>query len=223
MAFDENWNNNIYKKGKQVNQYPYDLIVSFVNRFYKKNGKKKINKSVLDLGCGTGNNLKFLSEFGFKKVIGVEGSKVAVDLAKNFLKKNNNCKIIHDDFKKLSISNNSIDLCIDRGSITHNDLNSILSVISEIKRVLKFGGLFLSVVFSKTHSSFKNSKKKKNYVLSFKKEVNIKKGLVTNFFSKKDILNIYKDFKIISLVHEIKIDLIKQEKIAMWQIIALKK
>jgi ubiquinone/menaquinone biosynthesis C-methylase UbiE len=223
MTFDKKWETKIYKQGKQINQYPYDLIVSFVNKYYKRNNLKSKNKKALDLGCGTGNNLKFLCEFGFKKVVGVDGSAVAVKLAKKFLKKNKNCKILMGDFKKLIFKNKSIDLCIDRGSVTHNDIISINKSISEIRRVLKTGGLFLSVIFSKTHSSFKKSKKLKNYSLSFAKETNIKNGLITNFFTKKEIINLYKGFKILSLVHDIKHDVIENKKIAMWQVILKKK
>ena len=127
------------------------------------------------------------------------------------------------DFKKLKIINNSIDLCIDRGSITHNDINSIKKSLSEVKRVLRPGGLFLSVIFSQAHSSYKKSKKFKNYSLSFSKEASIKNGLVTNFFSKNGILNIYKDFKILSLVHDQKYDVLKKNKSAMWQVVLKKK
>ena len=44
MTFDKNWDLNIYKKKKQINQYPYDLVVSFVNRYFKKNTLKKQKK-----------------------------------------------------------------------------------------------------------------------------------------------------------------------------------
>ena len=60
MTFDKKWETKIYKQGKQINQYPYDLIVSFVNKYYKRNNLKSKNKKALDLGCGTGNNLKFI-------------------------------------------------------------------------------------------------------------------------------------------------------------------
>ena len=44
MTFDKNWETKIYKQGKQINQYPYDLVVSFVNRYFKKNILKKQKK-----------------------------------------------------------------------------------------------------------------------------------------------------------------------------------
>ena len=50
MTFDKNWETKIYKQGKQINQYPYDLVVSFVNRYFKKYIK---TKKKFFLGCGT--------------------------------------------------------------------------------------------------------------------------------------------------------------------------
>ena len=120
MTFDINWDLNIYKKNKQINRYPYDKIVSSINRYFNKKKISVKKLTALDLGCGTGNNTKFLSEYGFRKVIGIDGSKLAIKIAKNFLKKNRNCKLFVSDFKKINFIKESISVCIDRGSITHN-------------------------------------------------------------------------------------------------------
>ena len=102
MTFDKKWDLDIYKKKKQINKYPHDKIVTFINKYFSK--KKNILKKLvaLDLGCGTGNNMKFLSEFGFGKVIGIDGSISAVKEAKNFLKRNKNCKIMNGDFNNIN-------------------------------------------------------------------------------------------------------------------------
>ena len=88
MTFDKKWDLDIYKKKKQINKYPHDKIVTFINKYFSK--KKNILKKLvaLDLGCGTGNNTKFLSEYGFGKVIGIDGSISAVKEAKNFCASN---------------------------------------------------------------------------------------------------------------------------------------
>ena len=62
--------------------------------------------------------MKFLSEFGFGKVIGIDGSISAVKEAK-ILKRNKNCKIMNGDFNNIQLKN-SVSVCIDR-SITHNN------------------------------------------------------------------------------------------------------
>ena len=70
MTFDINWENKIYKKNRQTNDFPFDWVVSSVNKYIPKR-KKNI---AVELGCGTGNNLEFLSNYGYSKTIGIDGS-----------------------------------------------------------------------------------------------------------------------------------------------------
>ena len=35
MTFDKKWDLDIYKKNKQINRYPHDKIVSFINKYFK--------------------------------------------------------------------------------------------------------------------------------------------------------------------------------------------
>ena len=72
----------IYKKGKQIIKYTFDIVVSNVNTLFKN--KKVLKLKALELGCGTGNNLKFFIDFGFKHVTGIDGSKSAIKEAKKF-------------------------------------------------------------------------------------------------------------------------------------------
>ena len=45
MTFDKNWETKIYKQGKQINQYPYDLVVFYLLIGILKNILKKKKKS----------------------------------------------------------------------------------------------------------------------------------------------------------------------------------
>ena len=75
--FDLGWEKLIYQKNKQINKYPFDWVVSSTNKFIKRS-----NLIALDLGSGTGNNINFLCNYGFKKVYAVEGSKTAFEILK---------------------------------------------------------------------------------------------------------------------------------------------
>ena len=48
-------------------------------------------------------------------------------------------------------------------------------------------------------------------------------GMTANFFSKKDIINLFKDFNILSLSHAVKTDIFTKEVSAFWYIIAKSK
>ena len=217
MTFDKKWDLDIYKKKKQINKYPHDKIVTFINKYFSK--KKNILKKLvaLDLGCGTGNNMKFLSEFGFGKVIGIDGSISAVKEAKNFLKRNKNCKIMNGDFNNIQLKKNSVSVCIDRGSITHNNKKNIKAILGEVNRVLKSNGIFLSYLFSINHYAYVKSKNR-----FFKKETNSKKGLITSFFSRSEIQNLFKNFKIQIIIHEINLNITSNKKSSMWFVVVKK-
>ena len=51
MSFDTNWEEKVYKKNKQINNYPFDWVVSSVSKYISKN-KKNYVKSVGEQGSG---------------------------------------------------------------------------------------------------------------------------------------------------------------------------
>ena len=90
------WEKN-YKKGR-YNKYPFDEIVSFILSYFKKNRNKT---RILDLGCGGGNNTKFLVDEKFD-TYAVDGSSESLSLTKKLLKnKFNKKKMIVSEFKKI--------------------------------------------------------------------------------------------------------------------------
>ena len=211
MSFDINWEEKVYKKKKQINKYPFDWVVSSVSKYITK--KKNI---AVELGCGTGNNLEFLSIQGYSQIIGVDGSKSAIDYTKKKLKKNKKIKLIQADFSQTSFEN--VDLFLDRGSITHNKKKIIKKIFKNILSQLNSGGFFLSSLFSKKHHGFKD-RKGKNF---FAKEMKIQNGIVASFFDEKEIRSLFKEFNVISLIEETKHDKITNKRTSMWNIICKK-
>jgi ubiquinone/menaquinone biosynthesis C-methylase UbiE len=52
------------------------------------------------------------------------------------------------DFSKLAFSDNSFDIVFDRQAIQHNTIDNIKKTLNEVKRVLKKGGVFFSIMIS---------------------------------------------------------------------------
>ena len=200
------------KKKKQINKYPFDWVVSSVSKYISKN-KKNI---AVELGCGTGNNLEFLSSHNYSKIIGVDGSKSAINYAKKKLENNKKIKLIQADFSQTSFKN--VDLFLDRGSITHNKKKVIKKIFKNLLSQLNSGGFFLSSLFSKKHHGFKDRKGNNFFV----KEMKIKNGIVASFFNEKEIKNLFKEFKLISLIEETKHDKITNKRTSMWNIVCKK-
>ena len=81
--------NNTINKDYSIFANYYDEIneefwKKYKNTFFRliKN-KKSSNCDVLDLGCGTGSSIKYLSTFGFTNIEGVDISKSMIKIAKN--------------------------------------------------------------------------------------------------------------------------------------------
>jgi len=144
---DECWEEN-YKNGR-YNRYPYDEVVSFV----LKNCKQK--STILDLGCGGGNNSLFCINEGHK-VIAVDGSTTSLELTTKLCSNNKNLTCLHNDFSKLDIDDSIVDCIIDRQSMGHNSRDNIVKIINELFRVLKIGGKIQSFLFASSHPSLNN-------------------------------------------------------------------
>jgi ubiquinone/menaquinone biosynthesis C-methylase UbiE len=129
---------------RDKNEYPSEEIVSFIMRNYGASDYKELIH-VLDMGCGWGNNLKFLKDKGFFGV-GIDISKTAIQHCKSSGYNASVC-----DFSKLTFSDNSFDIVIDRQAIQHNTTENIIKTLNEVRRVLKKGGVFFSIMVSKAN------------------------------------------------------------------------
>jgi SAM-dependent methyltransferase len=211
--FDKNWENNIYKKNRQINNYPSEWVVSNTYKYIiKKN-------NCLDLGSGAGNNLYFFLKYGFKNIDSIEGSDTACKIQRKKFKNNKKIKVFNLDFNKFKFKKDNYNLILDRGSITHNKFNDIKKILSKISKSLKKDGYFFSVIFS-SQSSY--TAKKDGF--AFKKILNEKIGLRANFFSESEIKKLLKDFTIVNLTlqkNETKIP--NNSNISVWNIICQKK
>jgi ubiquinone/menaquinone biosynthesis C-methylase UbiE len=135
---------------RNKNEYPSEDIVSFMMRKYGFI-EDKSSIDVLDLGCGWGNNLKFLDEKGFSSK-GVDISKTAVQHCVK-----SGYKAFECDFNKLPFDNNSFDVVIDRQSLQHNEIEDIHLTISEIYRVMKEKGTFFTTIVSQGNYNIKTT------------------------------------------------------------------
>jgi ubiquinone/menaquinone biosynthesis C-methylase UbiE len=154
---------------RNKNEYPSEDVISFMMRKYGSiNNTSDIN--VLELGCGWGNNLKFLRDKGFS-YIGVDISEKAIENCRL-----NNLNAKQCDFKELAFDSNSFNVVLDRQAIQHNSILDIKKIVKETYRVLKDGGHFYSIFVSKA-----------NYYVK------------TTYLSELDLVSLIHDFEIISL------------------------
>jgi len=122
---------------RDKNNYPMSSVVSFVMRHLNV----KNTPSILEIGSGWGNNLKFFSDIT-NKYIGIEQSKTAVDYCKSI-----GLNAICDDFLNYEFSD-SFDLIIDRQALQHNSYEYIDQSLEKISSILKPKGYFFSEFIS---------------------------------------------------------------------------
>ena len=139
----------------------YDIMNDFmsfgIHRIWKKNlltwMNPSPNKILADVACGTGDIAKMYLDFTNKddKIFCIDPNKKMIDKAKTKLKKYKNIKWIINSAEKLSLKEKSCDYyTISFGLRNTKNLNKSLS---EAYRVLKPGGRYLCLEFSKIQNS----------------------------------------------------------------------
>ncbi|MFA7000055.1 MAG: class I SAM-dependent methyltransferase [Candidatus Paceibacterota bacterium] len=192
-----------YKSPKFVtkNDGPQADTLRFL-KFLKKEQKFRVEeKSVIDLGCGTGRNSNYLADLG-NKVIGIEISRTALSLAKTRASEMgvNVDYRLGDIGEKYDIEDNSIDVVLDITSSNSLNEKGREIYLSEVARVMKRGSYFFVRALCKDgNQNVKNllklspGREHDTYVL---KDI----GLTERVFSKDDFIKMYsKYFKILSL------------------------
>jgi ubiquinone/menaquinone biosynthesis C-methylase UbiE len=100
----------------------------------------------LDVGCGIGNHLMFLSEFGFN-VWGIDLCKESIrGCIARYLPMVDKQNIHVADICSTGFEDESFDFVLDRACITYVQDKKI--AIDEVFRILKPGGYFLCVMYT---------------------------------------------------------------------------
>ena len=152
----------VYKKYDLMN----DLMSLGIHRIWKKNMINWMNPqpgcNLIDVASGTGDLAFILSKkLNFKSQIScVEPNKEMLNLGKNKLKLNKNIKWYLSQAERLPFKDNSFDFYTISFGI--RNVTNINLCLSEAHRVLKTGGRFMCLEFSKVENPILN-KLYKNY------------------------------------------------------------
>jgi ubiquinone/menaquinone biosynthesis C-methylase UbiE len=107
------------------------------------------NKKIIDLCCGTGNQLKILEKNGFTDLHGLDLSPDMLRVAK---KGNHQFSIYERDATKTEFESDSFDLVILSFAIHEKERHIHEQMVAEAHRILKKGGILLVVdyIFDKS-------------------------------------------------------------------------
>jgi cyclopropane fatty-acyl-phospholipid synthase-like methyltransferase len=128
---------------------PPELLLDFLNN--------NINKAdtILELGCGAGNYVMYLSGKGYKTT-GVDFSETAINMARNSSEeKKLDCKfIVADVTKDLSELNTSFDFVYDWELLHHILPEQRSRYVNNVYKLVKPRGYYFSVCFSEKSDQF---------------------------------------------------------------------
>jgi SAM-dependent methyltransferase len=216
---------SIYREGKQFNKYPFDFVVSFIHRHYPRE-KDLSDVKVLEVGCGFGNNLFFVSDLGMS-AFGVDGSDYAISKAKELaLEKGLEVYLKVGSLDALPYEDETFDLIIDRSAIGQNPASAQRQIISECRRVLKRGGKFLYTPYSDSHSSARDGFLDDDRIISDISESGLVDVGPVGFMGWLDLRSMFpkSDWKISSAVRREELDFarLQSELFAIWIVICEK-
>jgi ubiquinone/menaquinone biosynthesis C-methylase UbiE len=189
-----NWEKDIYAKGSQINKWPFSDLVSTVLKITSK--KVRSNIVILEIGCGTCNNIWFLASEGFD-THGIDMSKTAIQYGQKRLQ----CLGLKADLKvgdisKLPWPNSKFDIVIDRGALTHNNHENIREILNEAYRVLKLDGMIISsTLYGLNHPDRAFGKELSYHAFDKFTQGYFKNVGLTSFFNAEDLQSLFANFK----------------------------
>lgn len=203
----EFWDNEYWKDVIDNNKIDF-IKDSWMEKYIDEINKVKC-KNAIDLGCGIGQDTKWLLDKGFD-VISCDFSKRALDKLKESIP---NSKTMQIDIKeKLPFKDNSIGLINANLSIHYFDMKNTIEIFNEINRILEPNGIFVGRV-----NSDKNEEYIKEDTQEIEKNFYYMNGRYKRLFDKEQFDILTKDWKIIALNESITVR--KGRKKALWEFI----
>ena len=141
-----------YSKGIMLNKYPFNYLVQIVMKYYG-HVKDKSSLNVLEIGCGSGNNLYFLASEGFN-VYGFDLSRSAIEFAqKRFAQDGLKCNLSISGFEYFDKDLvDKFDLIIERAVFYTQNIEYLQNyVFPKIKNSMKMNGIFISYYYNSNH------------------------------------------------------------------------
>jgi SAM-dependent methyltransferase len=193
-SWDKRWD-RVYSEQGFRGKYPDEFVVRFVaGKFFRLPMNKRKQIRILDLGCGPGRHVIFLSQEGFQ-AYGIEASPSAVKLCKAKLKEVKlKAKVRVGDFTRLPYPDNYFDAVIDCASIQHNRISQVRVVLKEIKRTLKKGAELFSMVRTSGDYAFAKARKVEKGTFTDYDKFDLNGVGLIHFFSPAEIRSLFSKF-----------------------------
>ena len=197
---------------------PDDFIVDLVSPLNEKG-----IKTILDVGCGAGRNAVFLAKEGFY-LVGLDISATALGLAlkRTYDEKTRDCMFVVGTFLKLPFQDGCFSSASSSYGIENVSLPEIKRALSEMKRVVRKGGLMLLTLHSRKHWRFGLGEEISSHTFLTVDTIQGERfEFVTHFFGKEEAERMFHnlDLKILSIKEVVRIT---DKRRAHWTILSEK-
>jgi SAM-dependent methyltransferase len=189
------WDDIFNEKGRVFEEPHHDM--ERISGLFKEKGVKK----VLDLGCGTGRHLIYLSKKGFE-VYGIDASPKALEIAKKWLieEKQKAELELHRMEHQFPYENNFFDAIISIQVIHHNLMKDIIYTVNEIERTLKnYGIAYITFPRLGGGSKIDELELKEIEENTYIPQTGQEKGLPHHFFTLDEIYKVFNSFNIMEV------------------------
>lgn len=186
--------NELFEKEEYRWREPDVNVAKFV-KYLKEKGSHKI----LDLGCGVGRHIVYLSKEGFS-VWGTDVSSKGLKYAREWLREEEiKVRLKKSDMTKIPFPDEYFDGVISVNVLHHNVLPNVKKAVVEIERVTKKGGVvLLTLVSTRDYKYGSGNEIEKNTFIVGK---GFESGEVHHFFDKREVKNLLRRFKVMELKH----------------------
>jgi SAM-dependent methyltransferase len=173
------WDNH-YTKPKSFLNYPDENLVRILTKL-----KWDIpNPQALDLGAGSGRHSQLLKNFGYH-TIAIDYSPESIAMIQKNIAEVETHICSNSNYP---IPSQSIELVVAWGMLHYNSQDEIDSILNEVERILKKGGVFVGTLRSDRDTHLKKQ-------IENKIELDDLKGGFVQLFNLEDCKNVLKRFK----------------------------
>jgi ubiquinone/menaquinone biosynthesis C-methylase UbiE len=182
--------NELFSSGEFVWEEPHELVTDLLPTLEKLTGRR-----ILDLGCGAGRHLVFLSEHGFT-CHGTDHAFTGLEFAKKWLADRGiESQLSQSKMFQLPYAKRSFEAVVCLYVIYHGTVMQIEKAFNEIYRVLKLGGLALVTFISDHHHRFGCGEEiePNTYITNIGADA----GIPHHFNDEKEMLWMIRDFEVL--------------------------
>lgn len=169
-----------------------------------------VGAKALDLGCGMGRHLAFLTEMGFS-AYGIDLSEVAVAHASEWMRRLgiNDERVFVGSASSLPWEDGTFDTAVSHAVLDSMPYYEAIAAVKELRRVVKPGGwIYVDLISAENHAAYEE-------IVTGPHEI----GTVQSFFSKAKIEDLFSGFDIRELYLERTHAVIGNRKSSRWHVI----